>query len=75
MVVVSGISYIASFGISFSILPWVKSQGFSGANMEMACIILGIGLVAVPIAFWGKNLRQYIDGKWAINEMGALRPQ
>ena len=43
--------------------------------MEMACIILGIGLVAVPIAFWGENLRQYIDGKWAINEMGALRPQ
>ncbi|KAG4443551.1 hypothetical protein IFR05_000928 [Cadophora sp. M221] len=75
MVVVSGISYIASFGISFSIRPWVESQGYSGAGMGMACIILVVGLVGVPIAFWGKDLRQYIHGKWAFNEMGALRPQ
>ncbi|KAK0104784.1 hypothetical protein ONS95_005053 [Cadophora gregata] len=75
MVAVSGVSYIASFGISCSIMPWVESQGFSNANMELACIILGVGLIAVPIAFWGKKLRQYIDGKWALNEMGALRPQ
>ncbi|KAH9216768.1 major facilitator superfamily domain-containing protein [Leptodontidium sp. 2 PMI_412] len=75
MVVVSGISYIASFGISFSISPLIESQGYSGAGMEMACIILVVGLIGVPIAFWGKNLRQYIHGKWAFNEMGALRPQ
>ncbi|KAH7329968.1 major facilitator superfamily transporter [Rhexocercosporidium sp. MPI-PUGE-AT-0058] len=75
MVVVSGISYIASFGIAFSIHPWVESQGYSGAGMEMAWIILVVGLIGVPIAFWGKKLRQYIDGKWAFNEMGALRPQ
>ena len=75
MVVVSGVSYMASFGISFAIYPWVKSQGFAGQNLQLGAMILAVGLVAVPVSFWGKRLRQYIDGKWAVNEMGALRPQ
>ncbi|KAH6693361.1 major facilitator superfamily transporter [Leptodontidium sp. MPI-SDFR-AT-0119] len=75
IVVVSGLSYMASFGISFAVVPWVKSQGYFGANIQLAIMILAVGFVAVPISFWGKKLRQYIDGKWAVNEMGALRPQ
>lgn len=58
MVVVSGISYIASFGISFSISPLIESQGYSGAGMEMACIILVVGLIGVPIAFWVCKISQ-----------------
>ncbi|KAK0099239.1 hypothetical protein ONS96_008473 [Cadophora gregata f. sp. sojae] len=75
MVIVSGLSYVASFGINFTIVPWVKSQGYAGQNLQLGGAILAVGLVAVPISFWGKRLRQYIDGKWAVNEMGALRPQ
>lgn len=75
MTIVSGLSYTASFGISFAIIPWVESQGFAGQNLQLGAMILAVGLVAVPISFWGKRLRQYIDGKWAVNEMGALRPQ
>ncbi|KAH7327523.1 major facilitator superfamily transporter [Rhexocercosporidium sp. MPI-PUGE-AT-0058] len=75
IVVVSGVSYMASFGISATIIPWVKSQGYAGANLQIGGMILGVGFVAIPICFWGKKLRQYIDGRWAVNEMGALRPQ
>jgi hypothetical protein len=32
------------------------------------------GLVAVPIAFWGKSARQAIHGRWADERGGALRP-
>jgi len=74
-VAVGGASYMASFGMSFAIGPWVKSQGYIGANLQIAGLILILGCVAVPVAFWGKGLRQYIHGKWGDFEAGALRPQ
>lgn len=75
LMVVSGLSYIASFGISFAIMPWVKSQGYKGTNLQIAALILVVGCIGVPVSFWGKKLRQHIHGKWAISGMGALRPQ
>lgn len=27
------------------------------------------------MAFWGRRVRQYINGRWATFEEGALRPQ
>jgi hypothetical protein len=73
--IVGGGSYVISFGISFAILPWIKSQGFARANIEIGVLTLVVGLVLIPVAFWGKSLRQYIHGRWAMKEGGALRPQ
>lgn len=57
LVVLSGVSYMASFGISFSIQPWVASQGIANTNIEIGSMIAVVGLVLIPIAFWGKKLR------------------
>jgi len=35
LVVINGGGYMASFGISFAIQPWVASQGIEGANIEI----------------------------------------
>ncbi|KUJ09727.1 major facilitator superfamily transporter [Mollisia scopiformis] len=74
VVVVFGLSYMASFGLSFSIMPWVQSQGYAGSNIELGLMILIVGCIGMPVAFWGKRLRQYIHGKYAFHEEGALRP-
>ncbi|WYZ38030.1 hypothetical protein EsH8_II_001536 [Colletotrichum jinshuiense] len=75
MVIVGGAGYMLSFATSYAVSPWLKSQGYLGANFELGAILLVVGGVALPLAFWGKNLRQYIDGKWSKSEAGALRPQ
>ncbi|CZR67806.1 uncharacterized protein PAC_17705 [Phialocephala subalpina] len=75
LVVVGGGSYVASFGSSYFILPWLRSQGYARMNIEIAVLIVVIGFSVVPVAFRGKNLRQYIHGRWGISEAGALRPQ
>ncbi|KAH9208091.1 major facilitator superfamily transporter [Leptodontidium sp. 2 PMI_412] len=75
LVVISGGSNIASFGISFGIMPWIRSQGQANADIEIGVLIAVIGLVAVPIAFWGKDLRQHIHERWGTSQLGALRPQ
>ena len=74
---VFGIGYMASFGISFVIIPWVKKQGYLLVNLEIAAIILLVGGVVIPVAFWGKRFRVVFEGRWsywAVWEAGALRP-
>jgi hypothetical protein len=75
IVVVGGGSYITSFGMSFLILPWVKSQGYAKANIEIGIIIAVIGGLLIPVALWGKGFRHYINRRWVRYEVGALRPQ
>lgn len=75
LVVVGGGSYVVSFGTSYLIMPWLKSQGYLKADVEIGILILVVGGVVVPLAFWGKGLRQFIHGKWGMSEAGALRPQ
>lgn len=74
LVVVMGLSYIASFGLSFAVMPWINSQGYGRANIQLALMLLIVGCIGVPVSFWGKKLRQYIHGRYATHEEGALRP-
>ncbi|KAK1986947.1 major facilitator superfamily transporter [Colletotrichum cereale] len=75
MVIVGGAGYMLSFATSSAVTPWLQSQGYLGASFELGGVLMIVGGVAVPIAFWGKSLRQYIDGRWGVSEAGALRPQ
>lgn len=75
LVVLGSVANIASFGVSFGIMPWIRSQGHANADIEIGALIAVVGCVAIPIAFWGKKLRQQIHERWGISEMGALRPQ
>ncbi|RYP14828.1 hypothetical protein DL765_006129 [Monosporascus sp. GIB2] len=74
LIVVGGVSYMASFGISFTIPSWVDTEGFAKTSIEIGVLLLLAGLVAVPATLWGKSLRQAIHGKWSLYEGGALRP-
>ncbi|KAH9225960.1 hypothetical protein K456DRAFT_1934377 [Colletotrichum gloeosporioides 23] len=75
MIIVGGGGYMLSFATSYAVTPWLKSQGYLGASFELGAILLVVGGIAVPLAFWGKSLRQYIHGRWGVSEAGALRPQ
>ncbi|KAF9695391.1 hypothetical protein EKO04_006691 [Ascochyta lentis] len=72
--VLAGGCYIASFVVAFALVPWIAAHGFKVVGIEIAVLQIVSGLVAVPIAFWGKNSRQAIHGKWAGDRAGALRP-
>ncbi|KAH7139902.1 major facilitator superfamily transporter, partial [Dactylonectria estremocensis] len=74
LMAVGGFGYVLSFGVSYAIDPWVKAQGYLGANVQIGCLIAAVGGIALPLVFWGKNIRQYIHGKWVTSEGGMLRP-
>lgn len=72
--VLGGGSYVLSFSMSFALVPWIAAHGYKLVGIELAVLQILGGLVAVPIAFWGKSARQVIHGKWASERAGALRP-
>lgn len=73
--VVGGVSYIASWSITAAIPTWDAMWGVVAVNVGIGVAILLVGLLAVPLAFWGKSVRQFIHGRWGASEAGALRPQ
>ncbi|KAH6718731.1 major facilitator superfamily transporter [Leptodontidium sp. MPI-SDFR-AT-0119] len=75
IVVVFGVSYITSIGMSYIVLAWIRSQGIQAMQMELALVIFVVGCIGGPFAFFGKGVRQRINGRWAASEAGALRPQ
>ncbi|PVH67898.1 major facilitator superfamily transporter [Cadophora sp. DSE1049] len=75
IVVVYGISYTTSSCMSYVVMPWIRSQGIQGMQLELALAIFVVGCIGVPFAFFGKGVRQRINGRWAVSEAGALRPQ
>jgi MFS family permease len=70
----SGGAFLISFGMCFASAPWIAAHGFKLVGIELAVLQIVTGLVAVPIAFWGKSARQAIHGRWADERGGALRP-
>lgn len=72
--VLGGGCYILSFTMSFALKPWIAAHGYVLVGIELAALQVLGGLVAVPVAFWGKSARQAIHGKWADERAGALRP-
>ena len=75
LVVIGGVSYIGSFPLIISIDPWIQNEGFAKTHYEIGILVLVVGCVGIPMAFWGKRWRQYILNRWGSNEGGAIRPQ
>lgn len=69
-----GASYILSFSLGFALSPWLNAHGFGLVGIELAILHILAGLVALPVAFWGKSARQAIHGRWSEERAGALRP-
>lgn len=59
LVVVGGSSYLFSFGVTLSLPQLIDLHGFEALSIALAVSIMVLGLVAVPVAFWGKEVRQY----------------
>lgn len=74
LVVVGGGCYLISFTMSFALVPWIAAHGYLLVGIELTVLQLVGGLIALPIAFWGKSARQKIHGRWASERGGALRP-
>lgn len=68
---------IVCFVIGLKLTPWVKGEDIMPQSYALVGLVASVGLIAVPIAFWGKSVRQYIQCRWklSISEKGALRPQ
>ncbi|KAJ4387292.1 hypothetical protein N0V93_007881 [Gnomoniopsis smithogilvyi] len=75
LAVVGGVSYIASWGITAALPAWEESWGVEAVNMGIGVLILLVGGLVIPLAFWGRSVRQLIDGRWGQYQAGALRPQ
>lgn len=74
LVVVGGGSLVASFAMSYALVPWIAAQGYLLVGVEVTAIQIITGLLFLPAVFWGKGLRQHIHGPWAERREGALRP-
>jgi len=74
LVVVGGGCYLVSFSMSFALVRWIETQGILIVGVELTVLQLVSGLIILPIAFWGKSARQKINGRWASERSGALRP-
>ncbi|KAJ4983459.1 major facilitator superfamily transporter [Stagonosporopsis vannaccii] len=72
--VLGGGCYLLSFAMSFALTSWIGAHGYKLVGIELAVFQIVGGLVAVPIAFWGKTARQAIHGRWANDRAGAIRP-
>ncbi|KAM0272617.1 hypothetical protein ACHAQH_008608 [Verticillium albo-atrum] len=66
---------ILASALVLNLAEWAKDGNVLGPCAVLVLLLVLMGVLAVPLAFWGKNVRQYIHGKWSQNEKGALRPQ
>ena len=63
MVVFNGIKNIATFGISYAIVPWNTSAGFTIPFVVLGMLLLAAHLVALFLYFAGARLRQWQNKK------------
>ncbi|KAH6661198.1 major facilitator superfamily domain-containing protein [Truncatella angustata] len=64
-----------AFILGLKLTPWVRGVHIMPQSYVWMGLLAVMGLVAVPVAFWGRTVRQYIQGRWSFSEKGALRPQ
>lgn len=66
---------MVAFVIGLTLSPWIVGQSIVPQGAVLVGLVAGVGLIALPVAFWGKSVRQYINCRWCNSESGALRPQ
>ncbi|CZR67367.1 uncharacterized protein PAC_17266 [Phialocephala subalpina] len=64
IVIVGAGGYGLSFALGSSIEPWIASQGLGNTYLELAALTWLVGLVGLPVNFWGKKFREYIYSNW-----------
>jgi hypothetical protein len=65
LLLVSGLKNMFAFGFSYGVIPWVKRSGYQAAFGEMVAIQTGVILLAIPLFFYGKQIRHKSAG-WKV---------
>jgi hypothetical protein len=65
LLLVNGLKNIFAFGFSYGVVPWVTRSGYQNAFGEMVAIQTGVMLFAVPLYYYGKQLR-HVSAGWKV---------
>ena len=72
LVVITSMRGFVSFGASYGIARFVENAGYDGSFGGYAGLTAVLGLLGVPIFWYGKRIRQY-TGRWATKK-GSEKP-
>ncbi|RHZ52900.1 uncharacterized protein CDV56_101396 [Aspergillus thermomutatus] len=67
LVIICAFRGIISFGTSYGTAPFIASHGYDGAFGTFAGLTGALGLLGIPVYFWGKKIRQF-TGRFARDE-------
>jgi hypothetical protein len=65
LLLVNGLKNMFAFGFSYGVVPWITRSGFEHAFGEMVVIQTGVMLFAIPLYYYGKQLRHRSAG-WRV---------
>lgn len=65
MVIDNGMKNLAAFGISYAIVPWNTSAGFTVPFVVLAVILLVAHLLMALVYFKGEAMRAWTAGRFA----------
>lgn len=66
LVVMNALKNVIGFGFLFSFVPWTNSQGYGNFGLALAGSWFGWHLLALPLFFWGKTIRNYTTSKFRV---------
>lgn len=64
LVIVGAGGYGLSFELNFGVVAWIASQGLERTYIQLAIITFSVGLLGLPINFYGRRFRSYIYSNW-----------
>jgi len=64
LIIVCAFRGVISFGVTFGITPFIENEGYDGAFNTFGGLTGALGLIAVPLYFFGKQIRAKF-GKYA----------
>lgn len=64
LVVITAMRGFVSFGTSYGVAKFIESSGYDGSFATYAGLTAGLGLLGIPVYYYGKRIRHF-TGKWA----------
>lgn len=67
LVVICAFRGFVSFGTSYGVAKFVKSSGYDGSFGAYGGLTAALGLLTIPVFFFGKRIRGF-TGRWAMRD-------
>lgn len=65
LLLINGLKNMFAFGFQYGVIPWIIKSGYEAAFGEMVGIQTGVMLLAIPLYYYGKQLRHKSAG-WKV---------